>query len=106
LTNSDNIFLDIAKDEIQFTKLFYNFLRFRVMRKLLLNLIKNDDFNKYKSKIKYEHFKINDNNSEYGNFDLVIKNEKVDIIFEIKIDNNTSLTDKQPFTILVPSRKK
>jgi hypothetical protein len=100
LTNSDNIFLDIAKDEIQFTKLFYNFLRFRAMRKLLLNLIKNDDFNKYKSKIKYEHFKINDNNSEYGNFDLVIKNEKVDIIFEIKIDNNTSLTDNQPLQYL------
>ncbi|VVB87678.1 Uncharacterised protein [uncultured archaeon] len=98
MVNSDNIFLDmVGDDERAFTKLFHDFLRFKVVRKLLLSLLKNNGF--HISRVKYEHFKINDNNGQYGNFDLVIKNAEVDVIIEIKI-KNTTLTDNQPLGYL------
>jgi hypothetical protein len=98
MVNSDNVFSDmVGDDEKAFTKLLHNFLRFKILRKLLLNLLKTSGF--HKSRVKYEHLKINDNNGEYGNFDLVIKNDEVEIIFEIKI-KNTTLTNNQPLGYL------
>lgn len=92
MKDTNSVFDNIVKNENSFTELFYNYLKFSVFRNIFLDLI---TFDFVKENIKYSQFDTQYSVSKFGRPDLVIINNDVEILFEIKV-YNTSLTPNQP----------
>ena len=93
-----NIFHRVADSEVPFTELFCNLMSYKIFRECILNQLIGGKFS-IKS-IHYEHF-----TTQYrlpdscGQPDLVVRNDDVEILIEIKI-NNSGLTNNQPINYL------
>jgi hypothetical protein len=92
LKDTSSVFENIVKNENSFTELFYNYLKFGVFKSIFLELI---DFDFDKGSIKYSDFDTQYSVSKFGRPDLVLINDELEILFEIKV-YNTSLTANQP----------
>lgn len=90
----NNIFFNVVKSEDQTTELLRNFLQFKIFRDNFLNFFLEN--NKLINSIEDDHLEtqvfLSNNN---GRPDLIIANEKIKILIEVKI-NNVDLTENQP----------
>ena len=89
-----NIFHRVADYEVPFTELFCNFMNYKIFRECILKVVL--DGKQYSKNIKYEHFSTQKRlQNNCGQPDISIKNDDIEILIEIKI-NNTGLTENQP----------
>jgi len=95
------IFENLVYNENTFTELFKNLMRYKVFRKLFLELI---DSNLLNQDIQFEDFSTQ-KSTENGRPDLVISTDEVEIFIEIKV-YDTTLTPNQPNGYLLELEKK
>ena len=93
-----NIFFGLIKNENSMTELFCNFLQFKSFRDTVLGLfLEKNELNS----IKFEDIDTQcslPNNK--GRPDMIISNDSVKILFELKTEVDTPLTENQPFSYL------
>ena len=93
MSRQKNIFYKVAKDENSTTEIFCNLLGNKFFRDKFLEKFLDQ---KFISNIRYEEDINTQYCSTHGRPDLIIENETVKIIVEVKIDKYRGLTPKQP----------
>jgi hypothetical protein len=88
-----NIFINTIQNENCFTELFTNLLKYDDFRTEILSLI-IDNRNILES-VEYENITTQKRLENIGQPDIRLCNDKIDIIFEIKVSSNRELTGKQ-----------
>ncbi len=93
-----NIFYRVADSEVPFTELFCNLMSYQVFRNSVFEKIIGEKYNcKY---LEYDDFSTQFRlPNQYGQPDICIKNDDIEILIEIKI-NNSALTKNQPVNYL------
>ena len=87
-----NIFYGLVTNENSTTELFCNLFQFKPFKTAILELFLERDLIE---RIKFDDCRTQQRLDECGCPDLIISNDEVEIIFEVKI-GDTSLTDNQP----------
>jgi len=101
-----NIFYNVIRNETSLTEVLCNLMQYKIFRNLFLNFVNdktknlNLDFDdiKYKNFDTEKDFNIQEDeiDKNVGRGDLILNIDKVDYIFEIKIENTTRTTKNQP----------
>lgn len=94
MNNQDyNIFEDVANNEDSITALFKNLLRFKPFRKSFLELLGCH----FKAEnIRFEDFETQFRTESDGIPDIVLKNDEIQFLFEVKVYVYRKLTENQP----------
>jgi len=97
LYRPENIYYGVVNSENSMTELFCNYMAFKPMRILFLNLFLNKDES---GNFQYNDFQTQ-NTVELNNCrpDITVSNDDYEILIEVKT-GNSSLTDNQPFSYL------
>ncbi len=105
MTRNNNIFHNLVKNETSVTELFCNLMRFKPLRVLFLNIVKEKGADIDLEKIDYDCFEtevvLQDDEKKRGRADIIIEiDENNKYIFEIKIERWCGLTESQPVSYL------
>jgi hypothetical protein len=88
----ENLFYNVVKDENSTTEIFCNLMKIKVFRDKFLSLFLPTEV---VQEINYENFDTQPS-IDYGRPDMIIENEEVSILFELKTSKWCKLTGNQP----------
>jgi len=91
-TRLKNLFYRVAKDENSTTEILCNLMNFKIFREKFLAIFLSPELI---NKISFEDFETQVRLNE-GQPDIIIENEIIKVIIEIKTEKYTTLTDNQP----------
>lgn len=98
----NNIFYNLVRNETAVTEVFCNLMQFKSFRDVFLNYVTKKCNFEIVTTLNYHDFSTEkdlikkDDNCLYGRADLVLNDNGIEYIFELKIEKYTKLTANQP----------